>query len=319
MLLLAASACAGSTGSAHPTSTPPTASATAATTAAVTTATATTATATTATTNPPEPATTVAMTLEVDGHERSAIVHVPALPAGVEVPLVLILHGAGSDGVRFEAKTGYDHLADDDRFIAVYPDGLLLGADGAAARTWNAGRCCGAASTTNAADVTFLTALVDQLEVTYPVDVHRVYAVGHSNGAMMAQRLGCEDASRFAAIASVAGSLELPTCTPATPVAMMEIHGTADSQVSIGSAVQAVAAWRDADACTTTASVVTAGVVTTQTWDCAQDATVRLVEIAGADHPWPGGLTPPPNGQTASDALDASAVTWTFLSAHTRG
>jgi polyhydroxybutyrate depolymerase len=273
----------------------------------------------TGTTNrPATPAATVSMTLDSDGRERSATVHVPALPAGVTVPLVLVLHGAGSDAARFEAKTGYDQLADDDRFIAVYPDGLLLGAGSAATRTWNAGSCCGAASATNAPDVMFLVSLLDQLEVAYPVDVHRVYAVGHSNGAMMAERLGCEQASRFAAIASVAGSLELRACAPSTPVAMMEIHGTADSQVSIGSAVRAVTTWRGADLCATDASVVTAGVVTTQSWNCAQGATVRFVEITGADHPWPGGLTPPPSGQTASDALDASEVTWTFLSAYTR-
>jgi poly(3-hydroxybutyrate) depolymerase len=41
---------------------------------------------------------------------------------------------------------------------------------------------------------------------------------------------------------------------------------------------------------------------------------VQLVLVEGADHPWPGGRTPPPPGQQASDALDATAATWAFLS-----
>ena len=164
----------------------------------------------------------------------------------------------------------------------------------------------------------FVVALLDRLEATYPVDVRRVYVVGHSNGAMLAQRLGCEESRRFVAVASVAGSLELPGCVPRRAVAMLEIHGSADGQVPMASALAAVGVWRRADRCATEPDVTVAGPVTTQTWRCEDGTDVRLVRIAGADHPWPGGRTPPPSGQRASDALDASAVAWSFLSSHPR-
>jgi polyhydroxybutyrate depolymerase len=232
------------------------------------------------------------------------------------MPLLLVLHGAGSDSVRFEAKTGYDELSDREGFIVAYADGVLTGAD--TSRTWNAGRCCPPASTMGVDDVSFLLALLDQLETTYAVDPSRVYAVGHSNGAMMAQRLGCEAATRFTAVASVAGSLQIPACTPERPVAMLEIHGSADRQVSVAAAQSSVASWRQADRCAAAADPTAAGPVTTQTWQCADQTEVRMIEIAGADHPWPGGRTPPPVGQRASDALDATAVTWAFLSTFVR-
>jgi polyhydroxybutyrate depolymerase len=249
--------------------------------------------------------------VESGGRSRTAVVHVAARLPPAGAPLVLVLHGAGSDSARFEAKTGYDELADRDGFIVAYPDGVL---DSGSSRTWNAGSCCPPASTTGVDDVSFLVGLVDRLASTLPVDRSRVYAVGHSNGAMMAQRLGCEASGRFAAVASVAGALEVAACVPARPVAMMEIHGTADGQVSLAAAVSGVDSWRRADRCGSTATTKSDGPVSTQTWECDQGAVVQLVRVAGADHPWPGGRTPPPAGQRASDALDATTVTWAFLS-----
>lgn len=52
-----------------------------------------------------------------------------------------------------------------------------------------------------------------------------------SNGAMMAQRLGCELASKIAAIAPVEGTLLIPACTPTRPVPVYEIHGALDLNV----------------------------------------------------------------------------------------
>ncbi len=269
------------------------------------------------TTKPPASAArAVTMALASGGRQRTAKVYVPSIPAGAPVPLLMVLHGAGSDSARFEAKTGYDELADREKFIVVYPDGVLAG--GSMSRTWNAGRCCPPASTSGVDDVSFLLAVLDRLEATYRVDARRVYAVGHSNGAMMAQRLGCEVATRFAAVASVAGALEIPACMPQLPVAMLEIHGRADPAVPMADAMSGVETWRRADGCKTEVDVIAAGAVTTRSWRCAEHTEVRIIEISGADHPWPGGRTPPPAGQRASDALDASAVTWAFLSGFSR-
>ncbi|PYN17937.1 MAG: hypothetical protein DMD76_30320, partial [Candidatus Rokuibacteriota bacterium] len=71
------------------------------------------------------------------------------------------------------------------------------------AAAWNAGTCCGQAQTAHADDVGFTLAILRDLARDLPLDRTRVYATGHSNGAMMAYRLAAEAAEKVAAIAPV--------------------------------------------------------------------------------------------------------------------
>ncbi len=79
-------------------------------------------------------------------------------------------------------------------------------------------------------DVAYTRALLADLGRRIAVDGRRVFASGFSNGAAMTQRLGCEAAETFAAIASVSGENQfaLAGCTPAARVAVLDIHGTLD-------------------------------------------------------------------------------------------
>jgi polyhydroxybutyrate depolymerase len=83
----------------------------------------------------------------------------------------------------------------------------------------------------NVDDVGFVGALLDHLEETLCINTDAVFATGLSNGAIMSYRLACQLADRVAAIAPVAGALELSSCTPSEPVSVMEIHGTADHNI----------------------------------------------------------------------------------------
>jgi len=269
---------------------------------------------TTATTTTTAVASTVAATVTlnqsmlIDGRVRTWIVHVPATRDHTAMPLLIVLHGARSDAARFEAKTGYDDLADRDHFLVVYPDGFQPAAS--STRTWNAGQCCPPASAAGIDDTRFVIALLDRMEHDYPIDTGRVYLVGHSNGAMLAQRLGCEHPQRFAAVASVAGSMTVPRCTAQLPVSMLEIHGSADVFVPLASAQAAIARWRAVDRCNPNADITTTATTVTRSWRCDDGSDVRLMEIIGAEHPWPGQRTPPSANQHTSAVLDASAVTW---------
>ncbi|ORB10359.1 hypothetical protein BST27_01960 [Mycobacterium intermedium] len=78
-------------------------------------------------------------------------------------------------------------------------------------------------------DVAFLSELVAAIIRRTPIDPTRVYVTGMPNGAMMALRLGCQTTT-FAAEAAVAGTL-LTDCTGAHPTSVLQIHGTADTQV----------------------------------------------------------------------------------------
>ena len=47
----------------------------------------------------------------------------------------------------------------------------------------------------------------------------------------MTYRLGCELSDKIAAIAPVAGALNMENCQPANPVSVIIFHGTADEHV----------------------------------------------------------------------------------------
>jgi polyhydroxybutyrate depolymerase len=136
-------------------------------------------------------------------------------------------------------------------FLVVYPHGTD--------NSWNSGPyCCG--NNTND-DVGLMRALIDTLAVHYSVDRDRVYAVGCSNGAMMANRLGAEAADVFAAVAGVAGPLALSATdselSPARPISVMDFHALIDQGVPYNGGfgggapaeTLAMARWASADGC----------------------------------------------------------------------
>ena len=81
------------------------------------------------------------------------------------------------------------------------------------------------------AEAGFLGALIDHLVQTQGVDPRRVYVTGISNGGMMSYRLAAEIPERVAAIAAVAGTLDVPPSSIRQPVPILHFHGTADEYV----------------------------------------------------------------------------------------
>lgn len=166
-------------------------------------------------------------TIRVGGQVRSFSAHIPdgAPPSG-GFPIVLAFHGGGMQGAGMQRITRLDAVADARRFIVLYPDGVNT--------HWNDGR-----STIKDPqdDIGFVSAPLDQVERSYPVDRRRIFATGISNGALFAERLGCELSGRIAGIAPVAGSMPaetLATCRPARGVAVLQIDGTADPIMPYG-------------------------------------------------------------------------------------
>ena len=94
--------------------------------------------------------------------------------------------------------------------------------------TWNAGGCCGYAREARVDDVGFALRVLADLARDLPLDRTRVYATGHSNGAMMAYRLAAEAAERIAAIAPVAGAMQLASFAPSRPVPVLHVHSVDD-------------------------------------------------------------------------------------------
>ena len=230
---------------------------------------------------------------------RTVVVHVPALAAGTHPSLVVALHGSSSSGEALEATSGLDAAADQYGFIVAYPDGLLINGE----RSWNSGGCCEPATSAQVDDIGFLGSVLDALLAAHPIDPTRVFVIGHSNGAILAQEAACRMADRLAAVASVSGALDAGlACNPTQPVSLLEIHGTADENVPYEYGLDAVGAWREMDGCSTATGNDAIGIFRTITWtDCFDDAAVELATVEGGSHSWPSG---------------AADFAWAFLDAH---
>ena len=268
-------------------------------------------------------------TVTVAGTSRSYIVHVPPARRSGPYPLVVLMHGGGGNARQAMSAYRMNEVADREGFLVAYPDGS--GRRDGVLLTWNAGNCCGYAMDRGVDDVAFIRAMVAQIDRDYGVDRSRVYATGMSNGAMMAYRLGCEAADLFAAIAPVAGALNI-SCRPSDEVAVVIFHGTADEHVPYGGGTgskareervdrpvsHATDVWRNANGCTRELPEVKRGSVRRRDWaGCREGTAVTLFTIQGGGHSWPGGV--PPRRRAAdrpTQELSASEEMWKFFAVH---
>lgn len=168
--------------------------------------------------------------------------HLP--PAGSRA-LVLVLHGGLGNADRIAGQTAESGLnmnavAAKDGFIVAYLNGTpvtrLLGAKFLG---WNAGGgCCGVPSTNTIDDVGYITGAIGYLSGKYGIAPGHVYGMGHSNGAMMVQRMACETKA-FAAIVAVSGPLNIrdAQCPAAADAHVLAIHGADDRNVPVAGGV----------------------------------------------------------------------------------
>jgi polyhydroxybutyrate depolymerase len=275
------------------------------------------------------------MPLAHDGVERPYLLQVPPDSAAGPLPLLVQLHGRGIDPVQFDRLTGFGALADE--------KGLALAMPSALGEIWNDGRDA-APESMRPDDVGYLAAVIGDAAARLPIDQRRVYVAGMSNGAAMAGRMACERAELIAGIAQVAGTagVNIVAATrPARPVPIISIHGTADRVAPYQGGIRRgllphvmirraagpsvgvddwAAFWVAADGATTGPSTTTLPPeVTIRTWHGpTPQSDVVFYRLEGCGHTWPGAHIPLPAllfGRT-SRTIDAAAVCWEFLTAH---
>lgn len=264
-------------------------------------------------------------TLTSGGIARTYRVYTPSgLPS--PAPLVVMLHGGGGSGAVAEQYYGWDAEADAQKFVVAYPDGL-----GPNVPAWNTGGgCCGYSARENVDDVRFLTDMITAIRSRTPIDTHRIYAAGISNGGIMAYTLACRT-SLFAAIGPDSATM-LDPCTHPSPTSVIHIHGLQDTTIPFTGGVgngnaaidgppvpTVIAQWRTTDQCAP-ATTTTSGVVTTSTSACADGGGVELITISDGGHGWPGSPVKAGRstvgGNQPSTALNATDVMWQFFAAH---
>jgi polyhydroxybutyrate depolymerase len=277
---------------------------------------------------------TVEVALRHEGRDRPFLLHAPASAARA-APLVVELHGRGVAPLMFDMWTGYTALSDEAGFVLVMPS--------AVGEIWNDGRSGGPVRN-RADDVGYLLAVVDHLVAAGTVDPTRVYLVGMSNGANMAGRLAWERPERIAAIGQVAGTAAVGVVgspAPAAPVPVIQIHGTRDranpyeggrrSGVVMRLLVRGASGpvvsvdawaerWVDVNRATAMPTEAIGADVSVRRWSGPTTASdLAFYRIEGAGHTWPGArVWMPPHLGRVSRTIDATRVSWAFLSAHQR-
>ena len=246
-----------------------------------------------------------------DDVERVYEVHVPpGYAATAAVPLLLTIHGAHNTPAMARSWSRMNAVADENGFIVAYPAGIDC---------WSSGSKlpgCTAADD----DVGFLSQVVIDVEKHACIDPKRVYAAGISNGAMMAQRLACERADIFAAVAGVAGPLGFSPCTPSRAISIAYFHGTEDATVGYASAAPTVEGWAKRNGCTgAPVETYNTGSTRCETHQgCRDGAEVVFCTITGMGHCWPEDTKCGPGGGASFGVTDfkASPFMWDVFRRH---
>ncbi len=275
---------------------------------------------------------TTQQSMVVAGVTRTYLLHIPAHYDTIHrAPLVIVLHGHGESAENFEKYTGMSDKADQEGFIAVYPQALGDPSDWHTAIDGPSKRD----------DIAFVRNIINLLERNYRIDPHRIYAAGHSNGGIMTYRLASALSNRIAAIGVTAGSIGMIDergdtvrfAPPAHPVSVIHFHGLADADVpyhggaesdgpdNIVSVRNTIAFWLTSDNCPAKPTSRTVSqdrnVIVDNYGPCASGTAVTLYTIIDGTHRWPGDDVPwytfP--GRDDSDIV-ATDVMWDFFAAH---
>jgi polyhydroxybutyrate depolymerase len=284
------------------------------------------------------------LSLPFGGRTRSFLVHVPPQAATAPLAVVVNFHGGGSNAAQQRRYSGMNAAADRHGFVVVYPDGTGVRPGQRMFLTFNAGRCCPPATRNNVDDVGFTHAIIDLLRQRLPVDGRRIYATGMSNGGMMAHRLAAES-SLVAAVAPVAGQLNVATFAPRRPVPVLEFHSVDDTRARYGGGgtsaphrarfpqfppvEEGMARWAAHNGCppkpvvsptiTGARGTINEGqTLTVLSYGPGRGgAEVILYKFTGVGHVWPGSTSSLPIllGRPTTLA-DANEVMWRFFAAH---
>lgn len=192
-------------------------------------------------------------TITVDGKTRKYWLYVPASVEGQEnVPVVFSLHGrGGTDDPNDPGKPLFTSLAEEKKFIVVYPQGRDAEKDKAdyPGDDWKegfGGTTGWEATGKENADTKFIKALVDKIQADYKtrnasnsnisVDPKRFYLCGFSMGGMMTYACAKVLNGTFAAYGSCSGyplnEFHMNLATE-NPIPFIHLHGNHDQILGI--------------------------------------------------------------------------------------
>lgn len=283
-----------------------------------------------------------------NGLTREYKVHIPpGYDGSAAAPLVFCFHGVSETTTMFCVRGtnttpfkfngtsgGMISQSDSNGFVLVMVEGYE--------HSWNGGDCCGPAQRKNLDDVALIRAILAVVEQHVKVDTSRVYAIGFSNGAFLADRLACEASDMIAAVVEASGGIRIPmsNCTPGAPVSVLGTHGEGgfDYWVPYEGDLSSMQHFAQVNGCSATSVPASYpqsqgsgnGAVDCQTYPgCSQGSEVTFCSVHNGGHCWFGS----PSCGTGFGELAArislgfgyntqnivdSDVIWPFLSQHRR-
>lgn len=141
--------------------------------------------------------------------ERRYLVYAPPNLPRTPVPLVFVFPGystSAEGAALYNTHTRFEALADRDRFVVVYGNGLPFPPNAGETAAMPKGgflQGCFAEHADEGIDVSYVRRIVEQLETELSIDRSRIYATGLSAGGGMSFQLALEAPDLVAAIAPV--------------------------------------------------------------------------------------------------------------------
>ena len=252
--------------------------------------------------------------LKHDNLDRFYYVYTPSnLDSNESVPVLFAFHGYGSSAMRHLNYTNYFPLADSNNFIVIYPQGATTAT---LSTHWNVG---GWTSKSTIDDLDFVDTVISLLKDKIQIDETRIYSSGMSNGGYMGYHLACNLSSKFAAIASVTGSMTNDTfneCDPTHPTPILQIHGLLDFIVPYDgnagskSIPDVINYWVNYNSCNLDPETLIKyddySLVVYETYsNCLNDVNVKLILHPEMGHDWPS---------LQEYSVSASNEIWNFVS-----
>lgn len=238
--------------------------------------------------------------------------------AGVDAPVVVVLHGSGGTGDAALVGDGWLEAAEVGGFCVAAPDALPLRPDERAdflvnPPIWNVGPVVAGTRRAEIDDMLFFDALREVISGVSSGEPRRVFIAGHSGGASMAFRLARERPEHVAAIVAVAGLYwhEGGAATPAVPTLfvtgeedpLLPMNGGRQGLLWLERATppihESLARWAASTGCAGTAEAVspdmlglTSTAVRMERFGECGEAELIVAYISGHGHRWPGGRSP---------------------------
>ena len=238
---------------------------------------------------------TASFATQFGGYMRNFIVHTPPnFDYQTEsLPLLFVLHGYTGRASSMRAYSGFDQIADQERFIVVYVQGTT---DQFGNTGWNVNVV---ASFLGVDDVGFFKALIKYFKASYNIDSNKIFSSGMSLGGFMSYRLACE-LDEINSIGSVTGSMAgYYQCSPPKKSGIIHFHGMNDAVVPYNGVEWSYSAnaahdfWKNHNQCNSQNELTIPdfngdGEYTKRliSYDCEENKSVELYSLEGEGHTW---------------------------------